>query len=205
MKRKNANSILKVNSQMTQVLVYPQVNCPRDVRTQIVQLLRAEWPNTFRKDELGWPTESSELSPLSIVIIANGRVISHAAVLRKTIKHCGTNYLAFGLSCVVTQRSSRGKGFGRRIIEYATKYMKQENADLGVFTCDSNLEPFYTLKGWEIAPFSPLVGGTIEKPFPSDKLGKVTIVQLFSARAKEDRTRILSRPIVIGLGEGKLW
>jgi len=190
---------------MIQALQYVQADCPSYIRTQIIQLLRIEWPHTYRNDKADWPTESAELNPTSFVLMDNGMVLSHAAVPRKTIEHCGKNYLAFGLSSVVTRQALRRKGFGHRIIECATNYMKQENADLGVFTCDSHLAPFYTFSGWEVAYNVPLIGGTIEKPFPSDKIGKLTIIQFFSEKAMKYREEILSRPIYIELGEGKLW
>jgi GNAT superfamily N-acetyltransferase len=190
---------------MIQLFQYPQGNCPKDISTQIVELLRAEWPNTFKQAGPDWPTESAELKPTSIVLVDNGVVISHAAVLRKTINHCAENYLAFGLGSVVTRQSLRRRGFGRRIVEHATHYMKQEDADLGVFTCDSHLAAFYVFGGWEVTLSSPLVGGTIEEPLPSERVGKLTIIQLFSEKAKKLREKILSRPITIELGKGKLW
>jgi GNAT superfamily N-acetyltransferase len=160
---------------------------------QVLQFLQADCPAPLREQIA------------SIVLVEDGLVRSHAAVLRKEIEHGAERYLAFGLSCVVTQPSFRRKGFGRRIVGCATDYMKRAIADLGIFTCDPHLAPFYVFGGWEAAPDWPLIGGTRERPFASDRIGKLTIVRFFSERAKANRETMLSAPIQVDLGEGKLW
>jgi len=117
----------------------------------------------------------------------------------------GGIHLAFGLGSVVTMRSHRKKGYGQRVVQNATQYIKEQWADIGVFTCEPQLRAFYEKAGWQAATGSPLVGGTSEKPLRSDELGKITLIQLFSARAKAQRKMITSVPIVIELGEGRLW
>ena len=52
---------------------------------------------------------------------------------------------------------------------------------------------------------SPLVGGTRRQPLESAMLGKITLIQLFSERAKAQRNAIMGIPIVVQLGPGKLW
>ena len=190
---------------MTELNRYRQLDCPAHIRDQIVRLMRDEWPHSSRNDEVEWPSESLELNPISIVLTTDGVVICHAAVLRKTIAHVGKQYLAFGLSAMVTAQPYRRRGFGRLVLERATRYMAEEGADFGIFTCDEQLGRFYNWNGWEISKTSPLIGGTKAKPFPSEQLGKITLLQLFSCRAKADREAILSTPVYIELGEGKLW
>jgi aminoglycoside 2'-N-acetyltransferase I len=190
---------------MATVIIYAQADCPSNIREQIIHLLRNEWPQTFIRNKPEWPTESLELDPISLVLMINGLVVSHGAVLRKSINHCGVSYLAFGLSSVVTSSSFRRQGFGRRIFKYATRYMEQEKADIGIFTCDPYLENFYFSYGWEVAKKTPLVGGTPAKPFSSDRLGKLTLIHFFSWKAKKNRKIILSAPIFLDLGDGKLW
>jgi aminoglycoside 2'-N-acetyltransferase I len=184
---------------------YAQAECPSSIRNQIIRILKDEWPHTFIENKPEWPTESEELHPVSFVLVFHGFVISHGIVLRKIINHCGSNYRAFGLSSVVTAPQFRLRGFGRRIFWYATRYMKGQKADIGIFTCDPHLEKFYNTFGWEIAERTPLVGGTPTKPYPSDALGKTTFIHLFSDKAKKNRERIGSAPIILDLGENKLW
>ncbi len=56
-------------------------------------------------------------------------------------------------------------------------------ADLGIFTCDRGLQPFYESAGWSHLPGSVLVGGSPEAPFASDQFDKVTMASFFTERA----------------------
>lgn len=197
--------LTKVAHEMPQLRKYAQANCPEAIRSQIIQLMRSEWPATFRANAPEWPSEAAELDPVSFVLSISDLVVCHAAVVRKSIVHGGKQYLAFGICAMVTAAKFRRRGFGRLAFEAATKYMEQERADIGVFTCDAALRKFYECNGWSVSTKAPLVGGTKEKPFRSDELGKITLMKLFSDRAKAARKDIASVPIQIELGEGKLW
>jgi aminoglycoside 2'-N-acetyltransferase I len=190
---------------MIQVARYRQLECPEAIREQVIRLMKLEWPSTFRPGRPEWPSEAVELDPVSIVLMMETVVASHAAVLRAPIEHAGDRYLAFGVAAMVTAAEYRGNGFGRRVFAAATSYMIREHADIGVFTCDAPLRGFYERDGWSVSTSSPLIGGTSEKPFRSDELGKVTLLQLFSERARANRRAITSSPIHIELGEGMLW
>ena len=190
---------------MTQLRRYAQADCPVAVRGQIIQLLKLAWPATFKEDVPEWPTEAAELNPISFVLSVSDLVVCHAAVVSKSIVHVGSQYLAFGICAMVTAPKFRRRGFGRLVFEDATKYMEQERADIGVFTCDGALQEFYECNGWSVSTKAPLIGGTKEKPFRSDELGKVTLLNMFSDRARAARKAIVSVPIQIELGEGKLW
>ena len=190
---------------MTRLRRYAQADCPEAIRAQIIQLMRLEWPASFRPGVPEWPTEAAELNPVSFVLSISDLVVCHAAVVSKSIAHVGSQYLAFGICAMVTAPKFRRRGFGRLVFEDATKYMEQERADIGVFTCDEALQRFYECSGWSVSTRAPLIGGTRKKPFRSDELGKVTLLNLFSDRARAARKAIVSAPIQIELGEGKLW
>ena len=180
-------------------------NCPIDIRNQIVRLIKNEWPNTFKVNEPDWPLESLSLFPISLVYIENDNVISHALISRTQIYISNRCYTAFGLGSMVTKQQFRRKGYGRILFKNVTEYMNNEKADIGIFTCDPELISFYNCIGWDITKSSPLIGGSIEKPFPSTQINKVTLIQLFSDAAKVEKNNILKKPIFIELGEGKLW
>src|SRR5207302_646931 len=127
-------------------------------------------------------------------------------ILSKEFVHAGTSYRARGLSAVVTDRAQQGRGYGRQLAARAREAIRESGADLGLFTCDRELQGFYESAGWQLLPGSVLVGGTAEDPFPSDRPGfdKVTLASLFSARAREagfDHARIALYPGVID----RLW
>ena len=190
---------------MIEVHVYPQINCPEQIRDQILCLLKTEWPHTFTVHRPDWPTESAAVHPTSFVLLVEGIVISHAAVLSKTIRHAAQRWAVSGLSSVVTAPSYRRCGFASQIVGCATRYMRRQRVDFGIFTCDPELVDLYRRHGWTYSKTSPLVGGTRQQPFDSVALGKNTLIQLFSERAKSERSTILGIPIFVDLGPGKLW
>ena len=84
--------------------------------------------------------------------------------------------------------------------------MRASGADLGVFSCDTALVPFYESAGWRELPGAVLIGGTPEAPLPTDALGKVVLAEFFSGRARsragsfrDSRIALYSGPI------DKLW
>jgi predicted acetyltransferase len=190
---------------MASIYCFSHENCPIDIRNQIINLVKNEWPNSFKVNEPDWPLESSSLLPTSLVLTENDNVISHALISRTKTYISSRFYTAFGLGSMVTKQQFRRNGYGRILYQAVTEYMKNEKADIGIFTCDSELLTFYSCFGWNITNSSPLIGGSIEKPFSSKQINKITIIQLFSDNAKTEKDNILKKPIFIELGEGKLW
>ena len=84
---------------------------------------------------------------------------------------------------MVTDPDVQGRGHGRGW-RGALEIMRASGADLGVFTCDRDLQPFYESAGWTHLAATVLVGGSPEHPYPSDQLDKVTMAPFFSARAR---------------------
>ncbi len=80
--------------------------------------------------------------------------------------------------------------------------------DLGLFTCDRPLQPFYERAGWHPLPGAVLVGGTVAAPFASDQEGfdKVTMVEFFSPLARRHQATFPRSRITLHSGEiDKLW
>ena len=119
-----------------------------------------------------------------MALVADGRVLAALDILSKEIEHAGERYAASGLSTVVTDEAVRRRGHGRRLVSAAREAIAASGADLGIFTCDRPLGPFYESAGWTVVPGAVLVGGTPDAPFPSDQWDKVTLAAFFSAKAR---------------------
>ncbi len=128
-----------------------------------------------------------------MLLVEDGRVLAALDILSKPIEHAGETYAASGLSTVVTDEALRGRGYGRILVTAAREAIEASGADLGIFTCDRELGPFYESAGWEIVPGAVLVGGTPDDPFPSDQWDKVTLARFFSERAQRQRERVRAR------------
>ncbi|WP_374019918.1 hypothetical protein ABU162_09865 [Paenibacillus thiaminolyticus] len=85
---------------------------------QLISLMHQEWPQAFEGEATRWP-DNPDTNPVSFVYLSDSSVISHVAVQNKTLHHQGQAYRAFGLSEVLTRPSSRGEGFGTKLIQEA--------------------------------------------------------------------------------------
>jgi aminoglycoside 2'-N-acetyltransferase I len=92
-------------------------------------------------------------------------------------------------STVVTPRALQRRGHGLRLVTAAREAMAAGDWDLGLFTCDRPLQPFYERAGWRRLPGAVLVGGIAAAPFASDQPGfdKVTMAGLRAIRSSRYR------------------
>lgn len=165
------------------ILHWPEAEMPSSVRQQIDRLLAEAWPTDPPGDPR--PGHDPALHPVSVVLLARGRVLASLTILSKDLEHRGQRYAASGLSTVVTHPGRRRRGYGRRVIVAAREAMRSAGADLALFTCDEPLAPFYESGGYRVLPGTVLVGGVPGDPLPSDRFDKVTLWHPFTARARE--------------------
>lgn len=190
-----------------EILVHEQADLPAELLAQIRGLHRQAWPGFAEAAEReAAPLHDPALRPVSLALVADGRVVAALDILSKELEHDGERYAASGLSTVVTDEARRGRGLGRRLVVAARERIAASGADLGIFTCDRPLAPFYESAGWDVIPGAVLVGGTPEEPFPSDQWDKVTLARFFTPRAQRGAPAFAGARI--GLYPGtidKLW
>lgn len=186
-------------------LRWPETEVPAELRAQVWALQEQAWPSGGAD-----PGRSHDplLLPESMLLLDGGLVLAALDLLTKEIDHAGRAYRARGLSTVVTGRAHQGRGHGRRLVAAALQEILRSGADLGLFTCDRPLQPFYESAGWQLLPGTVLIGGTAAEPFASDRPGfdKVTMGAFCSPRARAGResfehTRIALHPGVLD----RLW
>jgi GNAT superfamily N-acetyltransferase len=184
---------------------WPASLVPAELRAQVVALQEQAWPSDDPAAAQGVAHDPA-LRPVSLLLVDDGTVVAALDILSKVVIHRGRRFAASGLSTVVTDRERRRQGHGRRLVTAAGDALRDGGADLGIFSCDRPLRPFYESAGWCVLPGAVLVGGTPKEPFPSDRLDKVVLARFFSARARScagwfDRARIELFPGPID----KLW
>ena len=91
------------------------------------------------------------------------------------------------------------------LLRQARASIQASGADLCIFTCQPSLAGLYKKAGFTPCPGLELVGGTAEKPFPSGPLGLITLLELLSPQAKAHAGDFQNGPVLLPLGEGKLW
>lgn len=133
------------------------------------------------------------------------RAVCHVGIRKSMLHHKGESYLAYGLSEVVTHPDYQKRGLASRAIQKAAEFMRTLAPDLSIFTCAREKVGFYARCGWEAVPGACLIGGTQERPFRSDSLNLVTMMALFSPKAKQHREDFKRADIMLELGENQLW
>ena len=151
------------------VEVFPEAAVPLALRLQMVALQDQAWP--VQQPTHPPPWHDPALSPVSMLLVSEERVLAALDILHKDIEHAGERWAAAGLSAVVTDVAERRHGYGSRLVIAARERIAASGADIGLFTCAPSLQAFYERAGWEHLPGTVLIGGTPENPFPSDALG----------------------------------
>lgn len=182
---------------------YPDAALPDALRAQALALQDQAWPPASDDVQRG---HDPALNPLAVLLIDGGQVVACLDILSTEFRHCDENYQASGLSAVVTDTAHRGRGHGHRLVLEARALVKSSGADLGIFTCDKELSGFYERAGWSVLPGTVLIGGTPEKPFPSDQFDKATLAAFFTPRARHNAGHFVGARIALYPGEiDKLW
>ena len=134
---------------MVEMLKYPQGDLPDLYACQVLTFLRVQWPEGFVGENClrNWITKA-EHHPISFLFVEAGLVISHAQVVWKHLEHHGEIYKTYGITGVFTFPSFRSQGYGLQVIQAATEYICQSDADIGMFHCDPGLANFYQQCGW---------------------------------------------------------
>jgi GNAT superfamily N-acetyltransferase len=158
---------------------------PASLRRAIADLqARAYGPVEPTPEERLQPLHDPSLNARSFFIVTGDRVISYAGVVTKPIRHGKMSLTIAGLACVATDPDYRRRGYGRRTVAAATRFIEGSGVDLGIFTCAPGLARFYAAAGaWPIAPDVVLIGSRDAGALTSTSLGVLVLMRLFSPRA----------------------
>ncbi len=133
---------------MPQTLIYPSPELPPDLKCQILAYIRAEWWWVFQGANRFWDYTVKDTHPVNVAIVENGVLISHAEVNWRTLEHRGATYKVYGISAVFTNPPFRKEGFGQQVVEAATQYIRDSDADVAMLFCLPAMQDFYARCGW---------------------------------------------------------
>lgn len=157
------------------------------LKREITALLDQVWPedSPILGEEIR-ETHDKVFNARSFYTYIDGKLISYAGVVHKTIQHDGQTYNIVGLSCVATDPKYQGRGVGARTVAAATQWIeKQKDIDFGIFTCQPPLASFYHRSGsWLVVPNVILIGNRKKDALSSESLDVVVLMRLFSEKAK---------------------
>ncbi len=184
------------------IIQYPQKMQDAGISQKIIDLEDTAWPHNGEK--VDFPS-SPDTYVTSFVLMKEDRAICHVGVRKSILYHRGEEYLAYGLSEVVTHPNYQNRGFASQTIKRARQFILSQHPDISVFTCAQERVSLYTKGGWTAMPGTCFVGGTIEKPFRSDSLKLVTMMLFVSSKSRQHREDFVNMDLVFELGEEKLW
>lgn len=144
---------------MPTVTTYRQADLPPVLKWQAIAFMRVEWPFVFQgPGRFGENTYPAELDPVHFAAAEGDSLISYAAALPLTLEHAGAAYRVYGFGNMFTFPPYRREGHGRRVLECATRFIRQSESDLALLFCDPALEPFYAACGWKALRAPTYVG-----------------------------------------------
>jgi aminoglycoside 2'-N-acetyltransferase I len=186
--------------------VFPQAELPLELKRGALAILERAWP-TGRSIEsrLSKPLHDPRTDPVCMLLIVSSEVVSYLAILSKEIDHAGSRYRAAGLSAVSTHPDHLRHGYAGQLVTAAREHIAAMGADIGIFTCDPPLAPFYVSHGWDVMPSTVVVGGTKDRPLRADAFEKTTLMRFFTQRAATHRSDFDNADVYLVLREGDLW
>lgn len=148
-------------------------------------------PSRPRRTRIGF--YSSQKNRVRLMLVDGQKLISHAAVLTKSLNHAGRRYKLAGLGGVLTHPNHRNRGHGTQIVKKTTEYINRQDFDLAVLFCDKKRIAFYGRHGWEVLINNDIK--VIKNKNPILLRGEVAMIRYISKRAKEDRELFKNQPI----------
>lgn len=181
---------------------YPQENDDIAIAQKIIDLECTVWSQDTKNHI--FPT-APDTYLTSFVLIENEMAVFHVGIRKKVLYHKGKEYVAYGLSEVVTHPHYQKKGLATQTIKKALQFIVSQKPDISIFTCTKEKVAFYARCGWEAVSNACFVGGTKKKPFRSDNLNLVTMIMFLSPKSKQHRKDFENTDIFFELGENQLW
>ena len=185
---------------MVELLTYGDGELPSELKCQALSFMRIEWTAGFTgQNRLRDWLNPADLHPVYMVLVEQGVLISYTGIVWKYLEHAGETYKTYGLSGVLTYPAFRRRGYGRRIVDTVTAFIRASDADICLFTCEPRRRGFYQASGWIPMDDSPLFGGPRDNPYPSDEL---TMMAFFSDKGLQQRASFEATPIYF---DGGTW
>jgi aminoglycoside 2'-N-acetyltransferase I len=200
------DSIVFAGGRVPRLFTCSEAELGAELKSRVIALLATAWPDERSlAEQLRAPLHNPNQHPRYVMLIDGDDVLSYL-VIPSTVIHLGDcEYRAAGLSAVITDPRQRGRGYGQQLVTAARDMIASSDADIGVFTCDPPLVDFYVRCGWTLMECTSVFGGTRARPFAADALGKRTLMEFCSARAKQHRQGFEDAALYLELDEGELW
>jgi hypothetical protein len=169
---------------------------PPSLAYQIASFIRIQWLNDLKGEDRFWTFFDSPEVVAHFTISERDILISHALVRRREIEHLGNSYVVYGVGAVMTYPAFRGEGYGRRIVDATTDFIRGSEADLGMLFTGMDLHPFYHKSGWLTLNRDGVYAGDPQQPYFDDSH---TMILPTSEKGKAHRDDFERDRLYVGL------
>ena len=179
---------------MPELTVYQQSDFPSIYKWQAIAFMRMEWTSIFYNDNL-YMSEvyPPEFQPVHFVISEDDSLLSYATLLKLNLTHMDVMYQVYGFGNLLTFPPYRKRGYGSQVLQTATDFIQQSDADVAILFCDRLLEPFYAEKGWSLTESPTRLGN----PERSEEYEPSRMMLFVSEKGRTGRADFESQPIYI--------
>lgn len=184
-----------MTSDYVQFAEYSDDALPAGLRCQVLSFLRIVFPEGFLGDNRyrDWITQS-KYEPYHLLYVANGLVVSHVEIVRRTIDHAGVTYEAYAPTGVQTFPSFRREGWAGRLVRKATQWIAASDADLGLICCQPENVGFYArASGWNLIPEARIVVG--DNRTGAEPTAQSLLAAFLTPRAQSGRDAFVRSPL----------
>jgi GNAT superfamily N-acetyltransferase len=169
---------------------------PAAIRYQVHSFMRMVW---FDYDDYNveLSVEEDETQPSHIAVTNGSTLIAFATVVWKTITHADEIYRCGGLANVMTFPHWRKRGYGRQVVDAATRIIRQSSeADIAMLWTAHGNVPFYNRSGWEAMPDMVTLIGAANKPHVYDE--EIAMMLFLSDKGKNNRAAFERERVYVG-------
>ncbi|TWD82756.1 acetyltransferase (GNAT) family protein [Kribbella amoyensis] len=150
-----------MSSEEVQLVEFDDGALPPLLKYQVLSFLRIVWPDGFTGSlrHRDWIT-NPEYDPHHMLYIAGDLVVSHLEVVHRDVTPEGVTYRAYAPTSVLTFPPFRREGWAGKLVEKASRWIEESDADLGLICCEPESQGFYARNsGWDPVPEARIVVG----------------------------------------------
>ena len=175
---------------------YPSAALPTHVKYQLLAAVRIEWPSIFTGPDRAWDYTDKDTQPRYFVLTEHDSLVSFAEVNQRVLHVAGEAYQVYGLSAVFTFPAYRREGYGRRIVDATTAYIRASDADVAMLFCLPLRIDFYRASGWLPMPTATIWTGQPDQP---QAYTDETLMMLFvSDKGRRHQDVFARQPVHVG-------
>ena len=180
---------------MPDLAIYPQTELPASLKWQALAFIKTEWPFVFSgEDQFLTEPCPPDQDPVHFVAAEGDSLIGYASIFRLDLSHAGKRYEIYAFGNMFTFPPYRKQGYGKRILEMATNFIRNSDVDAGILFCESNVVPFYRACGWQTAG-TPVRVGTPDDYEQHDHI--LTMILYVSEKSPRGRSDFDGQPLCV--------